>query len=292
VKLEAIADQPRALALLQRAIDSGRIAHAWAFIGPPGSGRTTTALAFAAALLCERGGCGACRACALVEARQHPDLHLIVPTPPPKKPKGTPLIRIDAIRELERQAALRPVMAPRKVFILDDAERLTSDAPQAFLKTLEEPPADTVLVLVLPRPGAVPATVLSRCQVVRFEPRGTAAGARGDALALVEETRAKRVDVLFRRSQSVDREKAEALVDAWWLFCRDLLLARAGVPPELLTEPGGAEALAREAEAWSEDAILAVIEACRAARLGLQSNVSPRLTVEVLAGRLAFGGKG
>lgn len=285
--LEAVADQPRAAALLGRALDTGRIAHAWAFIGPPGSGRTRAALAFAGALLCEGGGCGRCRACALVEARRHPDLHLIEPTPPAKNPKGARAIRIDAIRELERQASLRPVMAARKVFILDDAERLTSDAPQAFLKTLEEPPQDTVLVLVLPRPGAVPATILSRCQIVRFAPRQTAAGTRAEAVAFLAEVGTKGIDALFRRSQSVDRDKAETFVDAWWLYCRDLLLAKAGVPPALLGDAEGVEALVREAEAWTDEEILAAIDACRAAREGLASNVSPRLTVEVIGSRLA-----
>lgn len=285
--LDALGDQPRAAALLGRALESGRIAHAWAFIGPLGSGRTRAALAFARALLCERGGCGGCRACALVEARQHPDLHVIDPAPPAKNPKGPRAIRIDAIRELERQAALRPVMAQRKVFIIDDADRLTTDAPQAFLKTLEEPPAGTVLVLVLPRAGAVPATILSRCQIVRFEPRQAVGGGRADALALLAEVRAKGIEALFRRSQSIDRDKAEALVDAWWLYCRDLLLARAGVPETLLTDPAEAEALVAEAAAWTDEEIFAAIEGCRAAREGLASNVSPRLTVEVIASRLA-----
>ena len=167
--LEALADQPRAAQLLRRALESGRVAHAYAFIGPPGSGRSTAALAFAGALLCAKGGCGACRECRLAAARQHPDLHVIVPTPPEKTPKGTPLIRLDEIHELERQASLRPAMAARKVFVIDDAERMTPEGPQAFLKTLEEPPARTVMILVLPTARALPATILSRCQPVRFQ---------------------------------------------------------------------------------------------------------------------------
>ena len=89
----------------------------------------TTALAF----LPRRG-------CSAAAAGSHPDLHVIVPTPPESNPRGARAIRIGAIRELERQASLRPAMARRKVFILDDAERMTDDTPQAFLKTLEEPP--------------------------------------------------------------------------------------------------------------------------------------------------------
>ena len=134
--LDAIRDQPRAVDLLERALTGDRVAHAYAFIGPAGSGRMTTAIAFAGALLCAKGGCGACRDCSAAAARQHPDLHVLVPTPPEKNPKGTPLIRIDALRELERQASLRPVMSRRRVFVIDDADRMTEDAPQAILKFL------------------------------------------------------------------------------------------------------------------------------------------------------------
>ncbi|MBI4635238.1 MAG: hypothetical protein HY727_02710 [Candidatus Rokubacteria bacterium] len=285
---DAIRDQPRAVELLRRALASDRVAHAYAFVGPAGAGRTTTALAFAAALLCESRGCGDCRACALVATGQHPDLHVIAPTPPETNPKGARAIRIAAIRELERQAALRPVLGGRKVFILDDAERMTGESPQAFLKTLEEPPARTVLVLILPRTRAVPATVLSRCQIVRFEPRRDAAAERGRALPLLGEVRAGGVDALFHRSDRMDREDAEALVDACWLLCRDLLLAKAGAPVDLLIDADRADEVAREAERWSVDDILETIGTCRDARAALAINVMPRLTVEIVLSRLAL----
>lgn len=275
--LDEIRDQPRAVALLRRALETGRVAHAYAFIGPAGSGRMTTALAFAAELLGS-------------PSRQHPDLHVIAPTPPETNPKGARAIRIAAIRELSREAALRPVMAPCKVFILDEAERMTGEAPQAFLKTLEEPPAATVMVLILPRARAVPATVLSRCQVVRFEPRGdeAAAALSAQALEMLEEVRAHGVEALFRRAERVDREKVEGLVDVYWLLCRDLLLAKAGAPPALLLNGGRADELAREAETWTLDGILRMIELCRGAREALVHNVTPRLTLEIILSRLAL----
>jgi DNA polymerase-3 subunit delta' len=291
--LEAIEGQPRPVALLRRALDSGRVAHAYAFVGPPGSGRTTTALAFAQALMCETGaGCGRCRGCRLVVERKHPDLHLVVPTPPETNPKGARAIRIGAIREVERQAALRPVMGRHKIFVLDDADRMTGESPQAVLKTLEEPPAQTVLILVLPRTRAVPATVISRCQLVRFAPREDGqAGVRDEAVALIAEVRDKGVEALFRRSQAFDRdrERAERVVDALWLFARDLLVAKADGPVSLLVHAGHAERIAREAERWSLDGILAAIEMCREARQALAVNVTPRLTIEVVASRLALG---
>src|SRR5947199_7928741 len=290
VALDAIRDQPRAVALLRRALDTDRVAHAYAFVGPPGAGRMTTALAFAQALVCPDAGCGACQACRLAGLRQHPDLHVISPTPPETNPRGARAIRIDAIRGLERQAALRPVMAPRKLFVLDEAERMTGEAPQAFLKTLEEPPAATVLILVLPRARALPATVVSRCQVVRFEPRSaeSAVVARARARTLLAEVRAEGADLMFSRTERLDRETAEGLVDAYWLLCRDLVLAKAGAPASLLADAARAVELAREAEAWTLDELLQSIDLCRQARQALARNVAPRLTLEVILSRLAL----
>jgi DNA polymerase-3 subunit delta' len=277
VALDQIADQPRAVELLRRALASDRVAHAYAFIGPSGAARMTTALAFAAELLGS-------------PSRQHPDLHVIVPTPPESNPKGARAIRISAIRELERVAALKPVVARRKVFVLDEGERMTADTPQAFLKTLEEPPPATVIILILPRARAVPATILSRCQVVRFAARGDAgaAQARAQAREILAEAKAQGFEALFRRLDRVDREKAEALVDAYWLLCRDLLLARSGAPASLLIDADHAPELAREAEEWTIDQIVATIDLCRQAYDALLRNVAPRLTLEVLLSRLAL----
>jgi DNA polymerase-3 subunit delta' len=289
VALEAIRDQPRAVELLRRALAGGRLAHAYAFVGPSGSGRMTTARAFAQALLCETGQtCGGCRACQLVARGQHPDLHVIVPTPPESNPKGARTIRIGAVRELERQASLRPVLAGRRVLVLDEADRMTDDAPQAFLKFLEEPPPDTVVILVLSGVRALPATVISRCQIVRFGARdGDQAGAAvGEALALLEAARAEGVPALFRRTDRLDRDRTEVLIDGCWLLCRDLLLIRAGAPAALLSDPARAEALAAEARHWTDEALVAVIEACRAAREALLHNVTLRLTVETVMTRL------
>ncbi|HEX9818605.1 MAG TPA: hypothetical protein VGD07_03225 [Methylomirabilota bacterium] len=287
--LEAIRDQPRAAELLRHALAGGRVAHAYAFVGPAGAGRMTTARAFAQALLCETGaGCGRCRGCLLVAGGRHPDLHVIAPTPPERNPKGAPVIRIDAVRELERQASLRPALGGRRVLILDGAERMTSETPQAFLKFLEEPPPGTVVILVLSGVRAVPATVISRCQIVRFQPRdaGRAAAAVGEALALLQAARADGAPGLFRRTERIDREKAESLVDGCWLLCRDLLLARAGAPAALLSDPGRADGLAAEARDWSDEGLRAAIETCRHAREALINNVTPRLTVETVIGRL------
>ncbi len=287
--LEAIRDQPRAVELLRRALAGGRVASAYAFVGPTGSGRMTTARAFAQALLCESGqACGTCHGCQLVARGQHPDLHVLVPTPPESNPKGARTIRIGAVRELERQASLRPALAGRRVFVLDESERMTDDAPQAVLKFLEEPPPGTSVILVLSGVRALPATVISRCQIVRFAARDTdqAGAAVGEAWALLEAARADGVPALFRRTDRLDRDRTEVLIDGSWLLCRDLLLVRAGAPAALLSDPARAEALAAEARLWTDDALVAVMGACRAAREALIHNVTLRLTVETVVNRL------
>ena len=277
MRLDAILDQPRAVEQLRRALDGARVAHAYAFVGPTGSGRFTTALAFASELL------------GMDVARGHPDLHVVTPTPPESNPRGARAIRIGAIRELERRASLRPALAARRVLVVDEAERMTGEAPQAFLKVREEPPAAPVVVLVLPRARAVPATVISRCQIVTFRSRGGAVPARAvtEATEWIEEAREHGVAALFKRTERVDRERAESLIDGCWLWCRDLVLARAGASASLLTDPAQAEALAAEAARWTDDAALyRAIEACREARLALVNNVTPRLTVDTLLSRV------
>jgi DNA polymerase-3 subunit delta' len=289
MRLDAVVEQPRAVEQLTRALATDRVAHAYAFVGPSSSGRFTTGLAFAAALLCDKGGCGTCRACAVVAARQHPDLHVVVPTPPESNPKGARAIRIGAVRELERQASLRPAMARRRVLILDEAERMTGEAPQAFLKFLEEPPPETVVILILPRARAVPATVISRCQLVRFQARGEAAVANlvAEAATALADAREHGAPAIFKRTERIDRERTESLVDGCWLLCRDLVLVRAGAAPALLSDASRAETLAAEAAEWTDEGLYAAIEACREAHLALVGNVTPRLTADVLLSRLA-----
>jgi DNA polymerase III subunit delta' len=289
VALDAIRDQAEAVEVLRRAIGSGRVAHAWAFIGPTGVGRRTTALAFARALVAPSGGAAAGRA----DRGLHPDVHLVGPTPPVSNPKGTAAIRVDNIRELERLAALKPAEAPWKVFIVDEAETMTGAAPQAFLKTLEEPPARTVIILILSQARALPATVLSRCQIIRFRPRAAdgvvallppgAGPERERALGWLAQAQARGPEAILQIGEAVgrDREAAEVAVETCWLWYRDLLCAHGGGDAGLAVFAGRATGGRR-----SLDEIVAGLSACREAWQAIQGNVSPRLTVEVLLSRL------
>jgi DNA polymerase-3 subunit delta' len=139
----------------------GAMTHAWLFTGPPGSGRSVAARAFAAALQCETGtGCGGCSGCRAVAHRAHPDVHSVVP-------EGLS-ISVAEMREIVARAARRPVLGHWQVVVIEDADRLTEQASNALLKAVEEPPAATVFLLCAPstHPDDVSVTIRSRCRLV------------------------------------------------------------------------------------------------------------------------------
>lgn len=134
--------------------------HAWLFTGPPGSGRSVAARAFAAALQCSVGGCGSCPACRTVLAGTHADVRTIVP-------EGL-TISVKEMRDVVRRAASRPATAPWQILLIEDADRLTEGASNALLKSIEEPAPHTVFLLCAPstHPDDVSVTIRSRCRAV------------------------------------------------------------------------------------------------------------------------------
>jgi DNA polymerase-3 subunit delta' len=153
--------QPAVVAELQATIaEPATMTHAWLFTGPPGSGRSVAARAFAAALQCPDGGCGTCHACRTVLAGTHADVKIIVPD-------GLSIGAVEA-RELVRVAGRAPSQGRWQIILVEDADRMTEHAANAVLKMIEEPPARTVVMLCAPslHPDDVPVTVRSRCRVV------------------------------------------------------------------------------------------------------------------------------
>lgn len=141
--------------------------HAWLFTGPPGSGRSTAALAFAAAMQCDTGGCGTCESCRMATAGSHPDIRTI-------RTDGLS-IGVDLARDAVRRAALHPAVGRWQVLVVEDADRLTDQAANALLKSLEEPSPQTVWMLCAPAAEDVIVTIRSRCRsVVLRTPPATA----------------------------------------------------------------------------------------------------------------------
>jgi DNA polymerase-3 subunit delta' len=147
--------------ILRRAFDSDRLAHAYLFEGPEGIGKRLMALALVRIIFCQDGsGCGNCSACRKVDHHNHPDLHLL-------EADGAS-IKIEQIRGLQKELSYRPLEAPKKVCLIDGAEKLNLAAGNSLLKTLEEPTGNTLLILITARPESVLSTIRSRCQRLPF----------------------------------------------------------------------------------------------------------------------------
>jgi DNA polymerase III subunit delta' len=158
---EQVIGQPAVVAELQAAVaDPTAMTHAWLVTGPPGSGRSVAARAFAAALQCPDGGDGTCHACRTVLAGTHADVQTVVP-------EGLS-IGVAEVRELVRIAGRAPSQGRWQVVLVEDADRMTEQASNTVLKMLEEPPTRTVFLLCAPslHPEDVPVTIRSRCRVV------------------------------------------------------------------------------------------------------------------------------
>jgi len=155
----------RAKELLSRALERSAVHTGYLFTGPAGVGKNLAAAEFVRAWLCSEAGaepCGVCPACVLARGPSHPDW---IEVSPEEKKKS---ISIKQVRDLGGWLAQSPFLGRHKAAILDPADSLGSEAANALLKTLEEPPPGRVIVLIATRPGALPATVRSRCQQVTF----------------------------------------------------------------------------------------------------------------------------
>ncbi|MEX2116382.1 MAG: DNA polymerase III subunit delta' [Bacteroidota bacterium] len=205
---DRVIGQHRVKALLRRAVTSGQIAHAYLFEGPEGIGKDALVLEFAKVLNCLEKtpeACGHCNSCRRMDSLQHPNIRIIMALPAGKGETAgdDPLkgftdeqmesikaelavkaqdpyhrisvskanfIKVNSVREIRRQASLTASIAGRKVFVIFNADEMNLEASNSLLKTLEEPPGETVLLLTTARREQLLATILSRCQVVHCEP--------------------------------------------------------------------------------------------------------------------------
>lgn len=211
---QVVATLQRAVAAANSGSSSRAMTHAWLVTGPPGSGRSNAARAFAAALQCRQGGCGECNACTTALAGAHPDVTVV---------RTEQLsIGVDQVRELVRRAAMSPTLGRFQVLVVEDADRVTERGADALLKSIEEPAARTVWLLCAPNPEDVVATVRSRCRRVELCTPSTAAVTellqRRDGIDEVTASFAARVAQghigrarALARSEEARRRRAEVL---------------------------------------------------------------------------------
>jgi DNA polymerase-3 subunit delta' len=178
MSLAEIIGQEKAIGMLTGILERQRLANSYIFSGEPGIGKRLTALNFAKAINCQKSeatselrapnselstrsdACDMCKACLKIEAGSHPDLLLISPE--------DRQIKIDEIRLIDEALSFRPFEGRKKIVIIDDADTMNIAAANAFLKTLEEPPEDSVIILISSRTDRLPATIRSRCSQVNF----------------------------------------------------------------------------------------------------------------------------
>ncbi len=319
----------RPKAILRSAMLHDRVAHAYLFYGEDGIGKRLAAIRFAQAINCDTDSgpdgpdaCGTCRSCHQIEAGIHPDFLLIEPD----REQANPQIKIEQIRELESQIVYKPLVGRRKVCIIDEADRLTLGAANALLKTLEEPPAYSLFLLVTSRPFALPATVRSRCQGLRFAaPARTQVEAAlilkreippDDArfLAVVTQARigqALQTDLGATRAQQEEfgalasaqslgsvttlLTATEALARAdrapealEWIaqWVRDLVLVRIGADPDSLLNLDQLPALKETARVMPLDGLLDLLDNIEAMQRSATRNLNLQMALETVLLRL------
>ena len=155
----------RIVEVFRRSVRSGKTPHSYIFEGKPGCGRRKTALTLIQALFCAAvadDACGVCPSCRKVASGNHGDIHFVEPLPDKRD------ISIDQLREIQRELALRPYEAPRKACIIEPAERMSVNAANSLLKTLEEPPGNAIIILLTENADMLLPTIRSRCQLIRF----------------------------------------------------------------------------------------------------------------------------
>ncbi|HEV3122698.1 MAG TPA: DNA polymerase III subunit delta' [Isosphaeraceae bacterium] len=232
---------------LGQCLAQGRLPHALLFVGPEGIGKRTFALALAQALLCETApegaleACGKCPGCVQVKGGAHPDFMMV------ERPEDKHELPISVIRDLTGDLSLKPARGRRKVAIVNDAEALSEEAANAFLKTLEEPPPGSVLIMIASSAESQLETVVSRCRVVRFEPLPEAdlAALLLEQEATTDPAEAARLAALGEGSLA----RALGLADPALAEFRRALI-------DDLAQPGGfdAPALARRLDAFAKEA--------------------------------------
>lgn len=316
MSFEQIKGNTGSVATLKRILGSQRIAHAYLFAGPDGVGKKMAAMAFVQALFCSSGnGCGTCPSCRKITAGSHPDIHTL-------EPDGQ-FIKIDQVRELQKDLGYRPYEASRKVCIIDGADRFNPSSGNALLKTLEEPPGDALLILTTAAVDNVLQTIRSRCQLLWFSSvpaaeiaallvdRGChpadaavaaalADGSVARALSLSsDDTISARAEIMekacslssysaifaFGELFDKEREKAVTALDFIISFWRDMLSLLSGSSETINQDMTGT--LSREAQKRSSRTVMEDIENILATRRAILRNANVRLAMDLLGMKLS-----
>jgi DNA polymerase-3 subunit delta' len=312
------------LATLRQALEQERLHHAYVFLGPEGVGKRSIAMALAKAVHCletPRDFCGRCANCSGIENHNHPDVRVLGPLP------GKKDISIEQVRTLERELSYRSFSGRKKVAIIDPAPMMNFSAQNALLKTLEEPPAGSLLILIATSAGALLPTLLSRCLRLSFGPLASSTVAdflvsrRGQtpeqakllaAISLgslgraaspdIEELAEKRVGwvdaiALLAKgdpagpalAEDLAKDREEAFTFLNWLseWYRDILIFHATESLEEVCNVDLSEKLKAQAESCSLERTLFLRSQALAAAQHIRRNINRRMALENLFAHVA-----
>ena len=259
--------------MLKSGIRNGKVYAGYIFAGPDGAGKFVSARNFAKALNCEKKKgdepCGECAHCKRIDSSSHPDVSFL-------EPKGaSSFIGIDEVREMIRKANLKPYEAKYKIFVIRDAHSMRAEAQNAFLKTLEEAPRDTIFVLTARAKELLLPTIASRCQVINFSPPASGAFFSAEVK-----------DPLRDFGDYTDRNDLKKKIDLSVAYMRDMFLYKTlgDRAPLLMKERSGD--IKKRAENVSIEELDGAIKKAIELRWYVSCNVNPKLAADVLANEM------
>jgi DNA polymerase-3 subunit delta' len=315
LSLESLKGQDSAVSYLKASLKNGRISHAYIFSGPDGVGKRSAAINFAKAINCgisavSGSSCDECPSCKKIDALLHPDIFTLKP----EEEGGS--IKIEDVRGLIKDVYLRPFEARKKVYIIESAEYMKHEAANALLKTLEEPPADSIIILLAENVKALFHTIVSRCQVVKFFPlklkeveeilvskyslseadahtlSHLSGGRLGEALKFKEDDIFTKRSLLINKMTSgvmadfdfddMPKEDIKVYLDMMLAWYSDILNTKVGAPDYMLVNIDRKDIITNEARRLSFDHVEDMINSVISAMMQIDQNANQKLAMSVL----------
>jgi DNA polymerase-3 subunit delta' len=315
MSLKRVIGQDKTIRFLIQSIKNNRLASSYLFIGPEGVGKALVAKEFAKLLNCQKDNldaCDICSSCLKIENRNHPDIHWVE-----KDDSG--IIKIEQIRRLGQEISLKPYEAKKKVFIINEAHLMNAEASNALLKTLEEPPRDSILILATNSAERMFSTIVSRCQKVFFSSMAMdelkfileknynlkvsasyylsrfSEGRLGKSLSL------KHLDILSEKNriidnfvssrhtgddyfdlESKDKQAIKYNLDILLNWFRDILLLKYGIETEVLVNSDRSKELLNLEKKYTHEELLKILEQILYTYTMLEYNLNPKIFLEFL----------